>query len=277
VKRPAPPAPPPASTAAPALPAVPRSTLRADRARIRSAGRARRRAEAAEVRRFTRNARRRRIVAAVAAGFLVVAVATPVLLAVSPAFAVRTVTVTGADASLAGRVRAALAPEVGVPIALIDGGDITARIAAVAGVRSFSLERLPPGTLAVRVVPRTPVAQVRAGGAFALVDAAGVPLRTAPSRIPGTPLVTATAGSRSFLAAADVLASLPAALVARVRTVAAPTPDAVRLTLADGRVVVWGGADDGAAKAAALSAALVHVARSAHRIDVSVPGAVSVG
>jgi cell division protein FtsQ len=280
VKRPAPPAPPPhtrTDTVAPALPVVSRSTLRADRARIRSTGRARRRAEAAEVRRFTRDARRRRIVAAVAAGFLVVSVATPVLLAVSPAFAVRTITVTGADGSLAGRVRAALVPEVGVPIALVDGGDVTARIAAVAGVRSFSLERLPPGTLAVRVVPRTPIAQVRAGAAFALVDAAGVTLRTAASRIPGTPLVTAPAASRSFVAAADVLASLPAALTARVRIVAAPTPDAVRLTLADGRVVVWGSADDGPAKAAALAAALVHVAKSAHRIDVSVPGAVSVG
>lgn len=276
MKRPAPPAPPEASTAPP-LPTAARSSPRADRALIRSTGRARRRAEAAEVRRFTRDARRRRIVAAVAGGFLVVSVATPVLLAVSPAFAVRTITVTGADAALAGRVRAALDPEVGVPIALVDAGDVTARIAGVAGVRSFSLERLPPGTLAVRVVPRTPIAQVQAGAGFALVDAAGVTLRTAPSRIPGTPLVTASAGSRSFAAAADVLASLPAALAARVRTVAAPTPDAVRLTLADGRVVVWGSADDGAAKAAALSAALVHVARSAHRIDVSVPGSVSVG
>lgn len=283
MKRPAPPAPPP-SSAAPAvaastgpLPTVSRGTLRADRARIRSTSRARRRAEAAEVRRFTRDARRRRIVAAVAGGFLVVSVATPVLLAVSPAFAVRTITVTGGDAALAGRVRSALSPEVGVPIALVDGGDVTTRIAAVAGVRSFSLARLPPGTLAVQVVPRTPVAQVRAGAAYALVDAAGVTLRTSTGRIAGTPLVTATAGSRAFTAAADVIESLPAALAPRVRTVAAPTPDAVRLTLADGRLVVWGSADDGPAKAAALSAALVHVGKSAHRIDVSVPGSVAVG
>jgi cell division protein FtsQ len=129
----------------------------------------------------------------------------------------------------------------------------------------------------VRVVPRTPVAQIRAGAAYALVDAAGVTLRTSATRIAGTPLVTSAAGSRAFTAAADVIESLPAALAPRVRTVAAPTPDAVRLTLADGRLVLWGSADDGAAKAAALSAALVHVARSAHRIDVSVPGAVSVG
>lgn len=276
------PAPPPSTTWTAPVPTVPspripRSMLRADRARIRSTSRARRRAEAAEVRRFTRGARRRRIVAAAAGGFLVVSVATPVLLAVSPAFAVRTITVTGADAGLAGRVRSALAPEVGVPIALVDGGDVTTRIAAVAGVRSFSLERLPPGTLAVRVVPRTAVAQVRSGGAFALVDAAGVTLRTSAVRIGGTPLVTAAPGSRAFGAAAAVIESLPATLAPRVRTVAASTPDDVRLTLADGRLVVWGGASGGAEKAAALAAALVGVAKSAHRIDVSVPGSVSVG
>ncbi|MGN6742492.1 MAG: cell division protein FtsQ/DivIB, partial [Amnibacterium sp.] len=77
-------------------------------------------------------------------------------------------------------------------------------------------------------------------------------------------------------AAAAVLRSLPGTLAARVRGVAAPTPDDVRLTLADGRLVVWGSPDDGAAKAAALGAALVKVARGAHRIDVSVPGSVSV-
>lgn len=227
------------------------------------------------MRRFTRGARRRRIVAAAAAGFLVVSVATPVLLAVSPAFAVRTITVTGGDPTLAARVRSALAPELGVPIALLDDAAVTARIASVAGVRSFSLERLPPATLAVRVVPRVPVAQVRRGASFALVDAAGVTLRTAASRIPGTPLVTAAPGA-PFMAAAAVLASLPGALAAQVRTASAATPDAVQLILADGRVVVWGSPDDGRAKAAALAAALIHVARTAHRIDVSVPGAVSV-
>jgi cell division septal protein FtsQ len=229
------------------------------------------------VRRFTRDARRRRIVAAAAAGFLVVSVATPVLLAVSPAFAVRTITVSGGDGALAAQVRTALAREVGVPIALVDARDVTTRIAAVAGVRSFSLARLPPGTLAVRVVPRTPVAQVRAGAAFDLVDGADVTLRTSARRIPAIPLVTAAAGSAAFTASAEVIESLPASLAARVRTVAAPTPDAVRLTLTDGRTVVWGSADAGEAKAAALAAALVHVARSAHRIDVSVPGSVSVG
>jgi cell division protein FtsQ len=229
------------------------------------------------VRRFTRGARRRRVIALGAAGFLVVSVATPVLLAVSPAFAVRTITVAGGGAALTGEVQRALAPEVGVPLALVDGTDLRDRIARVAGVERFSVARIPPGTLAVRVVPRTPVAQVRDGGAYRLVDAAGVTLTTAAARFAGTPLVAAAPGTAGFTAAAAVLRSLPASLASRVRAVAAPTPDDVRLTLADGRLIVWGSPEDGAAKVAALSAALVKVARGAHRIDVSVPGSVSVG
>ena len=268
----APPAP-PASHPTP----IGRSVLRADRRRIRRAVAERRRAESSEVRRFTRAMRRRRIITAAAAGFLVVSVATPVLLAVSPAFAVRTVTVTGADAALAAQVRQALAGEVGVPIALVDEAGLTRRIGSVAGVASFTVARLPPGTLAVRVVPRTAVAQVRAAGGYALVDAAGVALRASGTRLPGVPLVTARPGSTGFAAAAAVLETLPADLRAEVTAVAARTADDVTLTLQHGRTVVWGSADDGPAKAAALSAALVKVAKGQHRIDVSVPGAVSVG
>jgi cell division protein FtsQ len=282
VKRPTLLAPEPTRPAAPpaSMPheaSIGRRVLREDRARIRRAVRERRRAESAEVRRFTRGARRRRIVGLAAAGFLVVSVATPVLLAVSPAFAVRTVTVSGGDAALAAQVRAALAPEVGVPIALVDGTDVAARIGRIAAVERFSVARIPPGTLDVRVVPRTPVGQVRAGGGYALVDAAGVRLATAATRIPAVPLVAPAPGTPAFAAAAAVLRSLPATIAPRVRAVAAPTPDDVRLTLTDGRLVVWGGPEDGSAKAAALRAALVAVARGAHRIDVSVPGAVSVG
>jgi cell division protein FtsQ len=251
--------------------------LRADRKRIRRAAAERRRAESSEVRRFTRAMRRRRILIGAAAGFLVVSVATPVLLAVSPAFAVRTVTVTGADAALSGQVRQALAGEVGVPIALVDEAALTRRIGSVAGVASFTVARLPPGTLAVRVVARTAVAQVRTAGGYALVDAAGVALRASATRLPVVPLVTAQPGSTGFGAAAAVLATLPAALRSQVTTVGARTADDVTLTLQHGRTVVWGSADDGPAKAAALAAALVRVAKGQHRIDVSVPGSVSVG
>ncbi|MGN6743877.1 MAG: cell division protein FtsQ/DivIB, partial [Amnibacterium sp.] len=251
MKRPTLLAPEPAREApqAPSMPlpaSIDRRVVRADRARLRRAARERRRAEAAEVRRFTRAVRRRRIVALSAALFLVVSVATPVLLAVSPAFAVRTITVAGGGGALTAEVRRALSPEVGVPLALVDGKDVAGRIGRVAGVARFSVARIPPGTLAVRVVPRTPIAQVRTGGAYRLVDAAGVVLGTSTDRFAARPLVTAAPGTAGFAAAAAVLRSLPGTLAARERGVAAPTPDDVPLTLADVRLVVWGSHDDGA-------------------------------
>src|SRR5207248_1996056 len=108
---------------------------------------------------------------------------------------------------------------------------LTRRIGGVAGVASFTVARLPPGTLAVQVVPRTAVAQVTAAAGYDLVDAAGVALRTSATRLPGVPLVTARPGSTGFGAAAAVLATLPAALRAQVTSVAARTADDVTLTL----------------------------------------------
>jgi len=269
----------PSEALSPSMPqpaSIGRSVLSADRARIRRAVRERRRAESAEVRRFTRGARRRRLVALVAASFLVVSVGTPVALAVSPAFAVRAIQVSGADPALAAEVRAAAAPDLGTPIALVDGGALSARIAAVAGVERFSVARIPPGTLAVQVVPRTGVAQVEADGGYRLVDAAGVVLQRSASRLAGVPLVHATPGSATFDAAAAVLAALPGWLAPQVVSVGAATPAAVVLHLADGRLVAWGAPGSTAAKAVALRAAMRSVGRHAHEIDVSVPGSVAI-
>jgi cell division protein FtsQ len=99
-----------------------------------------------------------------------------------------------------------------------------------------------------------------------------------PARLAGYPLVTLPAGSAAggaFTAAAAVLQALPADLSRRVDTVSATSRDDVTLVLHSGRQVVWGSADESAAKAAAFRAALVSAARGASTIDVSAPGIVS--
>jgi cell division protein FtsQ len=255
-----------------------RAVARADRRSIRAVRRARKRMEAAEVRRFTRASRRRRLVALGAGAFLLVSVAAPVLLAVSPAFAVRTITVTGASGSVADEVRGRLAPQLGVPIALVDTKAVAREVAAVARVQGFTTVRLPPDRLEVRVVERTPIAQLGSPAGYRLVDAAGVTLTTRPARFAGYPLVSVPAGPSAegaFSAAASVVRALPADLAGRVDTVRAASRDDVTLVLRSGRQVVWGSADDSAAKAAALRAALVSAARGARIIDVSAPGIVS--
>ncbi len=214
-----------------------------------------------------------------AAIVLVLLTGIPIVLAVSPVFAVRRVVVVGGDAALTTAVSGALAGQVGVPLALVDRARVQRAVASVARVQTYSVESLPPGTLQVRVVPRVAVAQIAVPAGFAEVDAARVTLATAPVRFAGLPLVVVPATARhpaaAFRGAAAVLGTLPATVTRRVDSVTATTPDAVSLTLHGGRRVVWGGVDDSSAKAAALQAALVHAARGVHLIDVSAPGVVT--
>jgi cell division septal protein FtsQ len=73
-----------------------------------------------------------------------------------------------------------------------------------------------------------------------------------------------------------VLGALPASVAGQVTSVSAPGEDDVRLRLSSGLKVEWGSADAAAAKGAALSAALRHVAKGATVVDVSAPGLVTV-
>jgi cell division protein FtsQ len=266
---------PPLQGAAPAEDPAPASA-RALRRRLRRAVRERRRAEAAEVRRFTASTRRRRRMLAGAATAVVALVGVPLALAVSPVFAVRSVVVDGGSAPVSAAVRARLGVLVGTPLALVDQGVVQRAVSAVPQVATYAVASLPPGTLQVRIVERQPVGQVRRSDGWALVDPAGVVLATTPTRIPGRTAIGVPVGDPAFPVAVAVLRALPAPLAAQVTSVTAVGPDDVRLRLTGGLRVVWGGAADGVAKGAALAAALRHVARGATVVDVSAPGLVTV-
>ena len=62
-------------------------------------------------------------------------------------------------------------------------------------------------------------------------------------------------------------------MIRQVTAVRAPTPESVTLTLSRGRTVLWGGAEQPAAKAAALTALL---RRPGTHYDVSTPSVVTV-
>jgi cell division protein FtsQ len=255
-------------------------TARGARIHARSAARARRRVEADELRRFTRRSRRRRAVVLGAVAAVVLVIGVPLLLAVSPAFAVRHLRIQGGDAAVTAAVRGRLAGDLGTPIALVDLSAVRSAIAAVPQVQSYAVASLPPDTLQISLVQRTPVAVVGAAGDYRLVDAAGVVLATTATRPAGYPLVhvtaTGAAAAPAFTAAAAVVKALPPALLAKVDSVTASGPDAVVLTLTGTQQVAWGSADDSAEKAEALTAALLHAAKHAKHIDVSAPGLVSV-
>ena len=79
--------------------------------------------------------------------------------------------------------------------------------------------------------------------------------------------------TQKFQDISDVLAALPADVLARLDSAAAPSGSAVELTLKDGKKVVWGDARDSEVKSQVV-AALVnsHTVDGATEIDVSAPG-----
>ena len=231
-----------------------------------------------ERRRPGRSGTRASIVGA-AAGVLVLLVGLPLLLAFGPVFPVRTIQVTRRlrRARRLGPVRPPRASSADRSRS-VDDADVARALAALPAVERFTLVRRPPGTLEVAVVART---AARAAADRGRLGAAGrrrrhgLDRRRAGRRAAraDVPAGTADAGGRrspprpprcSALAASDP----------PVTTVRATSPDDVELTLRGGLRVQWGGAEDGAAKAEALHAALRKAAKGATEIDVSSPGVV---
>ncbi|WP_210505336.1 FtsQ-type POTRA domain-containing protein [Naasia sp. SYSU D00057] len=242
---------------------------------LRQASRDRRRAEKAEVRRFTRHSRRRRIAVLTALAVVAGLAGIIVLGAFSPLFALRTIEVQGASRVDAAQVTDALSGELGTPLPLVDAGEVRSALAEFPLIESYTTESRPPGTLVVRIVERTPVAVLATNRGFELVDSAGVPLERADERIAGFPIVDLqgkTVDDVPFTAAAEVLVALPDELRAQVDTITARTLDDVSLVLAGGERVVWGSAADSVRKAQHLTALLQQAPTDVTEYDVSSPG-----
>ncbi|MCU1514648.1 MAG: hypothetical protein JWO10_1738 [Microbacteriaceae bacterium] len=251
------------------------------KAELRKAARARRRYERVEVRRFTRRSRRRRfgwlgafIALVVIAGLVTGAVYSPLL-------SLSTITVTGTSRVDPTKVRAALADQVGTPLALVDFAKIKTRLSKFPLIRSYVTESLPPHTLVIRIDERTPIASLATPSGFSVVDAAGVVIDSGTDRAAGLPIIdlgTATQDSAAFTAAVAVLITLPADLLAKVDRISALTRDDVTLILGGGQRVTWGSPDSSALKARVLAALVAaQGGSSAVTYDVSAPLAPVVG
>jgi len=145
-------------------------------------------------------------------------------------------------------------------------------------VRSATIEARPPSELLVHVNERVPVALLKQGDSYVMVDVDGVQLgATKDLATVALPLIDAGAGATNtelFKAIAAVLDTLPADVLARMSTASAASPDAVELKLVDGKTVVWGNAEDRELKAKALEALLKMPADPKVPVrvyDVSVP------
>ena len=88
-------------------------------------------------------------------------------------FAVRSVEVEGASASVAADVRAALRSYEGRSLVAVDAGAVEQRADALPAVRSAVVDRAFPHTIRIRIAPEVPVAVLRRGSESWLVSARG--------------------------------------------------------------------------------------------------------
>jgi cell division protein FtsQ len=111
---------------------------------------------------------------ALIAGAVVVALALAYLAArTTPLFAVRTVEVSGAPASVSEEVRVAAARFAGTSLVALDGADLIRRIESLSTVVSARYDRAFPHTLRIFVVPERPVAVIGHRGAAWVVSERG--------------------------------------------------------------------------------------------------------
>lgn len=211
------------------------------------------------------------IVAALVAALLVAAV-------YSPVFAVRTVAVDGTRMLTPEQVQAALEPLHGKPLPQVSNDDVRKLLEPLVQVKAVTSEARPPSVLVVHVQERTPVALVKQGESFQLVDVDGVQLGTtqdpASIQLPVIDGGAGVIGKDLFKAITAVLAALPADVLAKLSDASAKSVDAVELKLVDGQTIVWGNAGEKELKAKVLSALLKAPANPKNPVqvyDVSVP------
>jgi cell division protein FtsQ len=186
-------------------------------------------------------------------------------------FGVKSVEVSGATSIPADTVRAAAAIADGTPLVRLDTGEVAARVAALPKVFSAEVSRSFPNTVEIAIVERTPVAGITAADGVHLVDSTGLDYEIVKAPPPGLPeLVVSTArpDDPATVAAVSIITAIPQQLRGQLVAVTAKTPGNVQLSLADGRLVKWGSAENSSRKAAVLAPLLT---RPGKVYDVATP------
>lgn len=210
-------------------------------------------------------------VTAVVAGLLAAAVYSPLL-------AVGTISVSGTRLLTADQVQTALEPLRGRPLPQVSDEDVSRLLEPLIQIKSVSTEARPPSELVVEVQERVPVALVKQGEQYQLVDVDGVQLAaTADPASVSLPVIDGGAGAIGkdlFQATAAVLGALPPEVLAKLSNASAQSVDAVELKLVDGQTIIWGNAGEKELKAKVLEALLKAPSDPKNPVkvyDVSVP------
>jgi cell division protein FtsQ len=170
----------------------------------------------------------------------------------SSVLAVRQVRVVGVTGPQSSAVLAAASVPLGLPLARVDADAARAGVLALPWVSSAEIRRGWPNEVVIAVAYRTPIAVDAVSGRA--VDAEGVVFDAAGPLAATLPRVRAA--DVGLTTAMAVLATLPADLAPRVKSLTASTRDDVDLLLRSGAKVHWGSADQPELKARVLSALL---------------------
>ncbi len=200
----------------------------------------------------------------------VIAVGLGLVLYFTPIMSARQVVVTGLSELNQEEVEQAAAVRLGTPLLQINTDVVAERVAVIRRVASVRVQREYPSSVRISVVERVPVVVKDYPDGPHLFDRDGVDFATAPPP-PGLPYLDAETPGPSdppTMAALEVMTALAPEVADQVSLVAAPSVASITLTLADGRVVVWGTNDRTAEKAHTLAALLTQPGKT---YDVSSP------
>ncbi|HLP22923.1 MAG TPA: FtsQ-type POTRA domain-containing protein [Microbacteriaceae bacterium] len=247
------------------------SATRQARIDIRRARRERRAAIRQDQRRFTAARRHRRLLVLVGLGAISMLFVGTFGVAYSPLMAVRTVEVTGVSRLDPAVVRAALSNQVGTPLPLVSAESIRTSLSVFPTIQSFSTESIPPSTLVVHVIERTPIGSVKRAGSWDVVDPAGVVMSTTDTAPGGVPrLEVPSLDSPAFGTVASMLLAIPADVRAQASRAGATSAVDAWFETAGGTRVVWGDQSEPALKLRVMLALLAS-SGTASEINVSAP------
>ena len=198
------------------------------------------------------------------------AVAVGLVLYFTPVMAVREVVVDGAQSVAREEVLRAVGVRQGTPLLQVDTDVVADRVAAIRRVATARVQRDYPSKLRVTIVERVPLAVKDFPDGPHLYDRDGVDFATAPppAGVPYFDVDNPGPSDPATKAALQVLIALQPDVAGQVSRIEAHSIASITLTLADGRVVVWGTTDRTQEKAEKLTALLT---QPGHTFDVSSP------
>ncbi|MFV0405734.1 MAG: cell division protein FtsQ/DivIB [Propioniciclava sp.] len=221
-------------------------------------------------RRRVRERRKRRwLITGVVASVVAVVAAGVWAVGWSPLFSTTTVVAEGLSSLTEAEVTDVAEVPLGEPLLRVDTGAIESRVADLPAVAMVAVRVALPDTVTINVTERTLALAVGREGAYTWVDPDGVVFHSSAEIPDGVVTAQADLADADLLAAlARVADALPSQIRADVTRLSARTPDSITVELAEGRKIVWGGADQSAFKAEVL---LPLLTVEAEVIDVSAP------